>query len=705
MAFRLVLSIGLLAACFIATGCGSGSPRNVDWRFYGGNETNSRYSPLAQINRDNVSKLKVAWTYDTGDAFKDSEMQCNPLVINGVLYGLSPKMRVFALDAATGKEIWSFDPYQGKFRPGKKRSRGLHYWEEGGDRRIFIAAEEWLYALDASTGKPVPTFGQDGRINLKEGLGRDFDTFTISVSSPGVIYNNKLIVGSIVSEGLPAGPGDIRAYDVRTGERKWQFHTIPHPGEFGYDTWPPEAWKTLGGANNWSGLTLDRQRGIVFVPTGSATYDFYGANRHGDNLFANSLVALNAETGERLWHFQFVKHDIWDRDLPAPPALVTVERDGKKIDAVAQATKSGHVWVFHRETGESLFPFEEIDVPASDIPGEKLAAKQVLPLKPAPFARQQFTEDTISKRTPEIQADLLARFRMYRSGPQFTPSSLQGTFLLPGYDGGAEWGGQAFDPETGLYYVNANEMAWLVKLVERKPSGGPQTGKSLYSDNCASCHKEDLTGAPPEFPGLQQLASRMGREDLDDVIRTGRGRMPGFAHLREFRIAAISRYLLNGEDIRVPNAADKDSPYFLRYNLDGYVRFEDKDGYPALTPPWGTLTAINLNSGDHVWQKPLGEIPALAAQGLKDTGSENYGGPVVTAGGLLFIAATNYDKKIRAFDKLDGKLLWQHDLPASGNATPAVYMVNGKQYLVIAAGGGKWGNPSGGSYVAFALED
>lgn len=685
-------------------GCASG-PKNVDWRLYGGNETNSRYSALDQINRENVKNLAVAWTYDTGDAYKDSEMQCNPLVVNGVLYGLSPKMRVFALDAATGKQIWSFDHYQGQPVLGKKRSRGMHYWENGEDKRLYLAVEQWLYALNATTGQPVESFGVKGRIDLREGLGRDVDTITVSVSTPGVIYKDLLILGSIVSEGLPAAPGDIRAFDLRSGKLRWQFHTIPHPGEYGYETWPPDAWKTLGGANNWSGLTLDAERGIVFAPTGSTSYDFYGANRVGDNLFANSLLALDAATGRRKWHFQFVRHDVWDRDLPSAPALVTVERAGKKIAAVAQATKSGHVWVFDRETGESLFPFEEIDVPASDVPGEVLSKKQVLPLKPAPFARQQFTEDMVTQRTPEAHADVLARFKTYRNGPQFTPSSTQGTILLPGYDGGAEWGGQAFDPETGLYYVNANEMAWIVKLVERKLSTGAPTGKSLYAANCASCHKEDLSGAPPEFPGLKNLSSRTTKEAVDHVIRAGRGRMPGFAHLRDLRIAAITRYLMTGENMTLPDTADKASPFFLKYNLDGYIRFEDPEGYPVITPPWGTLNAINLNTGEYAWKIPLGEIPALVEKGIKDTGSENYGGPVVTKGGLVFIAATNSDKKMRAFDKSTGKLLWEYTLPAAGNATPATYMVNGKQYVVIAAGGGKWGNPSGGSYVAFALKE
>ncbi|MCC6262066.1 MAG: PQQ-binding-like beta-propeller repeat protein [Bryobacterales bacterium] len=692
-----------LPLLLMLVGCAS-EPRNVDWRLYGGNETNSRYSSLDQINRENVKNLDVAWTYDTGDAYENSEMQCNPLIINGVLYGLSPKMRVFALDAATGKEIWSFDPNNGRPVLGKKRSRGLQYWESGDDKRLFIAVEQWLYALNATTGKPVEGFGTNGRVDLREGLGRDIDFITVSVSTPGVIYRDRLILGSIVSEGLPSAPGDIRAFDVRTGKLAWQFHTIPHPGEFGYDTWPPDAWKTLGGANSWSGLTLDAERGIVFAPTGSAASDFYGANRVGDNLFADTLLALDANTGQRKWHFQFVKHDTWDRDLPSAPALVTVERDGKRIAAVAQATKSGFVWVFDRETGESLFPFEEVAVPPSDVPGEVLAKKQVLPLKPAPFARQQFTEDMISNRTPEVHADVLARYKGYRNGPQFTPSSLQGTILLPGFDGGAEWGGQAFDPDTGLYYVNANEMAWVVKLVERKPSGASPTGKSLYSANCASCHKDDLSGEPPEFPALTNLAKRAEKAAVEHVIRSGRGRMPGFGHLGNQRISAILRYLMTGESVALPNSGDQTSPYFVKYTLDGYIRFEDADGYPVITPPWGTLNAINLNTGEYAWKVPLGEIPALAEKGMKNTGSENYGGPVVTKGGVLFIAATNYDKKIRAFDKLDGTLLWEHALPAAGNATPATYMVNGKQYLVIAAGGGKWRNPSGGSYVAFALK-
>ncbi len=697
------LLAGALTVLLVFSGCSSG-PRNADWRLYGGNETNSRYSALGQINRDNVKNLEVAWTYDTGDAYKDSEMQCNPLVIGGVLYGLSPKMRVFALDAATGKEIWSFNPYEGRQVRGKRRSRGLQYWESGGDKRLYVAVEQWLHALDADTGKPVESFGANGRIDLREGLGRDVDTVSVSVSTPGVIYKDLLILGSIVGEALPAAPGDIRAYDVRTGQLRWQFHTIPHPGEYGYDTWPPDAWKLLGGANAWAGLTLDAERGIVFAPTGSAAYDFYGANRAGDNLFANTLLALDANTGKRKWHFQFVRHDTWDRDLPSPPALVTVERDGKKIPAVAQATKSGFVWVFDRETGESLFPFQEVDVPPSYIPGEILAKRQVLPLKPEPFARQQFTEDMVSNRSPEIHAELLARFRSYRNGPQFTPASLRGTILLPGFDGGAEWGGQAFDPETGLYYVNANEMAWIAKLVERKASGKSQTGQSLYAQNCASCHKEDLSGVPPEFPDLRGLGARSDKAAVERVIHGGLGRMPAFAALGDMRIAAIVRYVMTGENMTLPSSSDAASPFFQKYTLDGYQRFEDADGYPAIAPPWGTLNAVNLNTGEYAWKIPLGEIPALAEKGLKNTGSENYGGPVVTKGGLLFIAATNYDKKIRAFDKLTGDLLWESTLPAAGNATPAVYMVDGKQYVVIAAGGGKWGNPSGGSYVAFALK-
>ena len=674
------------------------------WSVYGGGPDSIRYSALDQINRSNVHQLQVAWSYDTGDAFPESEMQCNPIVVHGLLYATSPKLRVFALDAATGKQAWSFDPNEGKKVTGKTRNRGVTYWGEGNDRRIFFAARHFLYALDARTGKPAPGFGRNGRVDLREGLGRDPETQSVGATTPGVIYKHLLILGSIVSEALPAAPGDIRAYDVRTGKLRWSFHTIPHPGEFGYNTWPRDAWQYIGGANNWTGMSLDEKRGLVFAPTGSAAFDFYGANRIGDNLFANCLLALRAETGERVWYFQAVKHDVWDRDFPAPPNLITVRRDGKLVDAVAQITKSGHVLVFARESGQPLFPIEYRRVPQSDVDGEVLAETQPFPLKPPPFARQEFTEAMVTRRTPEAHQAVLEQFRKLRSGGQFVPPSREGTIIFPGFDGGGEWGGAAFDPETGLLYVNSNEMAWVLRLIERPKAKGTTSARELYARHCASCHRADLRGTPPEFPSLLGMSGKYSDTEIAALTRQGIGRMPAFAHLEDRAIHAITRYVMYGENEGgiEPGAP---SPIDLKYTIDGYNKFLDPEGYPAVEPPWGTLNAIDLDTGEIAWKIPFGEFPQLAAQGLKNTGTENYGGPVVTAGGLLFIGATNHDRKFRAYDKASGKLLWETLLPFSGNATPAVYEAHGRQFVVIGAGGGKSGAPSGGVYVAFVLPE
>ena len=674
------------------------------WSVYGGGWDNIRYSRLDQINRDNVDQLEVAWIYDTGDDFESSEMQTNPIVVDGLLYSTSPKLRVFALDAATGREMWSFQPtVDGRMPGGRYRNRGLTYWADGDGGRLYFAMKHLLFAINAKNGKPVAEFGDGGTIDLRENLGRPPESLTISMNTPGVIYNDLLIIGSVVSEGLPSAPGDIRAYDARTGELVWSFHTIPHPGEPGYETWPEEAWEIVGGANNWAGMALDVKRGYVYGGTGSAAFDFYGANRHGDNLYANSLLCLNAATGERVWHFQFVKHDVWDRDLPAPPGLVTVARDGKLIEAVAQTTKSGHLFVFDRDTGESLFPLETVEVPPSDIPGEELARTQVLPLAPPPFARQELTEALLTRRTPEAHRAVVERFRKFRSGPPFQAPSAEGTIIFPGYDGGGEWGGQAFDPETGLYYVNSNEMAWVLRLVRMRRLTGVVSGQRLYQRNCAACHQDDLLGTPPEFPSLLEIADRQTVADIRQIIEKGAGRMPGFAHLGEDSIDAIMRFLVSGDDVDVVAEEENTTPYDLPFTHDGYNKFLDPDGYPAVAPPWGTLNAVNLDTGDIQWKIPFGELPELVEKGVRATGSENYGGPVVTAGGLLFIGATNHDRKFRAYDKLTGDLLWETLLPASGNATPAVYEAGGRQFVVMAAGGGKSGAPSGGKYVAFAL--
>jgi quinoprotein glucose dehydrogenase len=517
------------------------------------------------------------------------------------------------------------------------------------------------------------------------------------LTTPGIVYRDLLIVGGRLPESLPAAPGDIRAYDVRTGKMRWIFHTVPHPGEFGYDTWPKDAWTYTGAANNWAGMALDAQRGIVYVPTGSAASDFYGADRLGDNLFANCLLALKADTGERIWHFQAVRHDIWDRDFPSPPLLVTVKHEGRSVDAVAQLSKQGWVYLFDRVTGAPLFPIEKRGYPASDLPGEIASTQQGLPVRPAPYARQSLTEDLLTQRTPAAHAWALEQFRKMRTGT-FQPFSAEAdTLLFPGFDGGAEWGGQAFDPATGLLYVNANEMAWNAGLEES------QTGHSarrVYQAQCATCHGDDMRGSPPQIPSLADLAGKRTAQQIGAVIREGGGRMPGFPSMTAADIAALSDYLLSGANKELTaSAVDAANP---RFRFKGYHKFLDPDGYPAIAPPWGTLSAINLNTGEYAWQIPFGSYPDLQD---KQTGSESYGGPIVTAGGLVFIAATNYDRKFRAFDKSTGKLLWETTLPMAGNATPITYELAGKQYVVIYATGGKsgkWG-PSGGVYIAFSL--
>ena len=641
--------------------------------------------------------------YDSGES---GGLQTQPIVVDGVLYAVTPTHKTFALRAATGEHLWTFD--SGIKAQGP--NRGVMYWSDGsGDAR------DYRRRSPATSTRSTPAPASRSRHSATAAasictviLDRDPERQSVVLTSPGVVHKDLLILGGRVSEGLPASPGDIRAYNARTGALQWSFHTIPHPGEAGYETWSKESWRENGGANSWPGMALDEARGIVYVPTGSAAADFYGANRVGDNLYANSLLALNADTGKLVWHFQFVRHDIWDRDAPAPPSLITIRRDGKAIDAVAQATKHGYVFVFDRVTGTPIFPIEYRKVPGEHVPGEVAAETQPFPTRPAPFARQDLTPETITSRTPEARAWALPSWRSSTTTGLFVPLSVgRQTVIFPGFDGGAEWGGQAFDPDTGMYYVNANDLAWTGGLAPAVEAG---TARGIYQQNCAACHRDDLQGAPPQIASLVGIAQRKTTAEISAIVEKGAGRMPGFPYLSAAARAAIVDFLSDGTDRPAAAAPDANAATpLVPYRFTGYRKFLDPDGYPAVAPPWGTLNAINLNTGDLVWRIPLGEYPELAAKGLRNTGTENYGGPIVTAGGLVFIAATNFDRKFRAFDKATGALLWEATLPFSGNGTPATYEVGGRQYVAVAAGGGKGGarldagSSSGGAYVAFAL--
>lgn len=657
-------------------------PRNRDWPAYLGGKARDLYSPLAQINRDTVSRLEVAWTYDTGSK---GEYQANNLIIDGVLYTPSSSRVLIALDAASGKELWKWDPEQERSIRGRGRQRGLAYWEneEGGERRLFTGVGGFLFAVDPKTGKTIEDFGDNGGVKLNSGL-----------NTPGVIHKDLVILGGV------GGVGSVRAFDVRTGERRWIFHLIPRPGEVGYDTWPKDAYKSATGVMPWCGQSLDEARGIVYIATKTAEPDFYGGNRHGMNLFANCILALDAATGKRLWHYQIVHHDLLDKDLPCPPVLLTVTHAGKKIDALAQGTKHGRLFVFDRVTGDPLWPIEEKPVPASTLRGEQAWPTQPMPSKPKPLMRQRYTEADASNISPEAQQMTLDRIRVSPNFGPFPAPSLTETVMFPGFDGGMEWGGGAADPD-GIYYVNINEMPWLLSMVEtRRPDGKPLVrGEKDYMVFCGACHGLDRKGnAAAQFPSLIDIGARKTRAEIEQITRQGGGRMPGYATMNEAKRKAILDYILNEEDAP-PVKADARPP---SYAFGGFHRWLDHEGYPAIKPPWGTLNAVDLNSGEIKWSVVLGEYPELTARGIPPTGTENYGGPVVTAGGLIFIGATA-DETFRVFDKETGEILWQTALPFGGNATPSTYMVDGRQYVVISAGGGKSGRPGGGSLVAFAL--
>ena len=696
------VACGALAAIVASASCAA---QSTDWPAYNGGLNGDHYSQLKQINRSNVSRLKVAWTFDTGEK---GGIQANPLIVGRTLYAYTPTQKIVALDAATGALRWKFD----SGIEGTQPVRGMALWSDGKESRLLAGVMNFLYCIDPETGKPIASFGEDGRVDLRKGVRDNYEEQSIALTSPGVIYKDLIIVGGRNPETHPAPPGDIRAFNVRTGKLVWSFHTIPRPGEAGYETWPADAWKTAGAANNWAGMTLDAERGIVYAPTGSAVFDFYGGDRVGNDLYANCILALDAATGRLLWHFQGVHHDIWDRDFPSPPALLTVRRDGKEIPALAQTSKQGFVYLFNRVTGEPLNPVREREYPKSTVPGEVTSPTQPLPDSPEPYARQRLTADDLTRRTPAAHEYALKAFNAAHSDGQFIPFALDRlTVIFPGFDGGAEWGGPAIDPATGILYVNANQMAWLAGLEEPKATTTP--GAEAYQSQCAVCHGPDRAGSPPAFPSLIGVLDRLTPQQVTDAIKRGKGRMPSFPNIDDAHLASLLDLLRaapaptsdaggNKELASVPLKAGEAPPD--RYIFKGYHRFLDPDGYPAISPPWGTLSAIDLNTGRYVWQQTLGEFPELVKQGVTNTGSENYGGPIVTGGGLLFIASTIADRKFRAFDARSGKLLWETELPFPGVATPSTYMIDGRQFVVIAASGGRDPHaPLGGAYLAFAL--
>ena len=692
------------------------SNRSTGWEVYGGNKEGTRYSALSQIDTTNVGQLEIAWTYHTGDADAEhfSQIQCNPIVVNGMLFGATPLQKIFAVDAANGAHVWTFNPLDSAGGNAgffvMNNIRGVAYWTDKEKQRIFFTAGSYLHSLDALTGKPDTAFGDNGRVDLHDGLGRDTRAQYITYTSPGIIYKDLIIMGSRVDEGPDAAPGHIRAYNVRTGKQSWIFHTIPQPGEAGYETWEdPEAWKHMGGANCWSGFTLDEAKGMVFVPVGSASYDFYGGRRKGANLYADCLLALDAGTGKRIWHFQEVHHDLWDRDLPTPPALVTVMHNGKRTEAVAQPTKTGYIFLLDRLTGEPLFPVDELPVPiTTDLDGEKPWPTQPRPRKPVPLVRQTMTAQDINDLvSSEEQEAIKNKLAALNHDHMFSTPSKKGTLIFPGYDGGAEWGGPAFDPATGLLFVNTNEMPWILQMVDVKNKTGHETwleaGQRIYKKNCMSCHGPNREGGG-NYPSLLNAPKLYSAMQLDTLLQSGRRMMPSFQQLSEEERKAVASFILDDKAAQRNKFATPvvaDSFINLPYTGTGSNKFLTKDGFPAIRPPWGTLNAVDLNTGEITWKVTLGSVPEFEKKGIH-TGTENYGGPAVTAGGLVFIAATS-DAKIRAFNKRNGELVWEHDLPASGFATPAIYSVNGKQYIVIACGGGKLKTRSGDSYVAFAL--
>jgi quinoprotein glucose dehydrogenase len=705
------VKIFVITTILFMCGCKPGKDNDRTWSVYKADANSSSYSQLDQINTSNVSQLKTAWTFAINDMpqfAQPASSQCNPIIVDGILYAMSAKQWAYAVNAESGEQIWSYDPFNGGVGSGV--SRGVTYWESGNDKRILYSAGNFLIALDARTGKLIESFGEKGKVNLNVGVRDDPEKIAVSMTSPGIVYKDLIICGSRLPDLYSTPPGYIRAYSCITGKLVWTFHTIPLPGEPGYETWPKDAYKYAGGANSWAGMAVDTKRGMVFMSLGSPTYDFYGADRLGENLFGNCVLALDAATGKHKWHYQTVHHDIWDYDLSAPPNLVTIKQDDKEIDAVAQITKQGFVFVLNRETGESLFPVEERPFPASNLPGEQAWPTQPIPVKPKPYARQMITENDLTDYSDSGHAAIVKKFRSMRYEGLYTPPDLKGTLMFPGTRGGSNWGGAAFDPATNTLYIRSSEAPEIQTIIKEDPNkiaGLPliDQGRRLYMSYCASCHGANKVGPSPN-PSLVDLDKRMTRANALDKIKKGGGLMPPYAGvLKENELDAIVAFVHSVAPASAKTAktetdsnSQKRDIFFL--NTTGYVTWKDPGGNPAIRPPWGTLHALNLSTGEYTWQLPLGNDEKRQLNGQAETGLEGKSGPIVTAGGLIFIAGAE-DKKLRAFEKSSGKLLWETTLPAIANATACTYQVNGKQYVALSVGGTKE-KPSG-SIMAFAL--
>ncbi|HUB32327.1 MAG TPA: PQQ-binding-like beta-propeller repeat protein [Bryobacteraceae bacterium] len=725
------------AVAAVLAGTAAAQPAHTTWSDYLGAADSSHYSALSQINRSNVDKLQVAWSYKTGD---NSTYVFSPLVVGKTMYVLAKSGALVALNAADGTEVWTHkfadfpNPYSS--RPGTARlgNRGMNYWEskDGSDRRLLIAVNNYLEAIDARTGAAIESFGDHGRVDLKIGLGRDPKTIRrIQSNTPGRVFENLLILGSSTGEEYLSPPGDLRAYDVRTGKMAWIFHTVPHPGEFGYDTWPKDAWKYIGGTNTWGEITVDEARGIAYFPLGSPTYDFYGADRKGANLFSDCLLALDARTGKYLWHYQLIHHDLWDYDATTAPQLVTIQHDGRKVDAIAEASKQGFLYVFDRVTGKPLWPIVEKPVPQSRVPGEASWPTQPFPTAPAPFARQKFTPDDLDSffLTPEERAQWKDRLLSARNDGLFTPPDLeQETVYMPGHNGGANFFGSAADPTIGAVYVVAKNVPVLMKLSAKAGGGGnpsaaaatpAQFGRAVYQRNCQTCHGENLEGGMG--PSLQSVVKQRGARETLAFINAGEGEMPGFSSLPDNALEAVVTFLgdpaaapaatqpnIQAPTAELPYPKGADAPKVRYYGHGGLAP-------TVISPPWSTLTAYDLNTGAIRWQVPYGDAPQAGPSEMERGSLFQRSGIAVTAGGLIFFSGN--EGKLRILDKEAGKELRVMDLPRGSQGVPAVYEVNGREFVAFNATGsfagfGSDGPPANnaagegkapGAYVAFAL--